>query len=147
MNLRRSTLGCFFGLLLAAPAESATHEILMTTVDYRPRFVPSSITIGRGDTVRWINMDPFFLDHRVASGTGSADPAAGVLFDSGVRSISEYFDFTFTEVGEFEFFSVPHEYTGMSGAVRVTTTTDVPSMEHSTWGTIKEKFSLILPRD
>ena len=63
--------------LVPAGASAETVTVQMTSVDFQPQFVPADLTINPGDTVRWINTDPFLLDHATKSGTGRADPTAG----------------------------------------------------------------------
>jgi plastocyanin len=134
--------------LLAGAARAETHVVQMTTdSSFEPRFVPAEVTIRPGDTVRWVNTDSFLLDHATASGTGSADPLAGALWDSGVLRSGEWFEVTFQETGVYEYFSPPHEYEGMSGTVRVDSGLGFPGeVELSTWGKIKEQFNDLLPR-
>jgi plastocyanin len=133
--------------LVAGPvAAGDLHVVQMTTVNFEPRFVPAEISIRPGDTVRWVNVDPFGLDHAVTSGTGSADPMAGALWISGTLHANEYFERTFGETGDYEFFSPPHEFDGMSGVVRVSTSLDVPGTVSSTWGLVKARFDEFLPK-
>ena len=133
--------------LTAGPAVAGdVHIVQMTTVNFEPRFVPSEISIRPGDSVRWINVDPFGLDHAVTSGTGSADPLAGAVWASGTLRSGEFFERIFEAAGDFEFFSPPHEFDGMSGVVRVSTSLDTPSVESSTWGFVKARFNTILPK-
>ena len=148
MNRRIPILAIALSLSVAAPAVTAeTVVVQMTTENFQPVFVPATVTIQPGDTVQWINVDPFQLDHATVSGTGSADPAMGEIWNSGTLRTNESFEFTFHEAGTFEYFSVPHEFEGMFGVVIVSTTTDVPGVEDSTWGKIKQQFADILPRD
>jgi plastocyanin len=136
------------GLALSAGSASAdVHIVQMTTVNFEPRFVPAEITVRPGDTVQWINVDPFGLDHAVTSGTGSADPLAGTLWISGTLHFGEFFEHTFGETGDFEYFSPSHEFDGMSGAVHVSTSLDTgEGTKSSTWGLVKASFNSILPK-
>jgi plastocyanin len=152
--MRRMHLGAAFlaAVCFAGAALAETVEIQMTTVDFEPTFVPSSVTVHPGDMVRWVNVDPFLLEHSTVSGTGSADPTAGELWNSGTLSIGQYFEFTFDEIGTFEYFSVPHEFEGMFGVIHVSNSTgapepDDPEVLTSTWGNIKKTFSSLLPKD
>lgn len=136
------------GLAVVPAASAKLVTVQMTTVDFEPRFVPAEITVEPGDTVRWINTDPFLLEHAVSSGTGEADPQAGDLFASGMLRSNEYFEYTFDVTGDFDFFSPPHEFEGMFGVVHVTTILDTGGrIETSTWGRLKAQFDGILPRD
>jgi plastocyanin len=135
-------------LATAAAPRAETHVVQCTTdSSFEPRFVPAEATIYPGDTVRWVNTDSFQLDHGTVSGTGSAEPLAGALWDSGVLHAGEWFEVTFDEAGVYEYFSPPHEYEGMTGTIRVGTSTDIEGeVEQSTWGKIKERFNDLLPR-
>jgi plastocyanin len=132
----------------AAPAAAETWVVQMTSVDFQPQFVPADLTILPGDTVRWINVDPTLLDHSTCSGTGSSDPDMGELWNSGALSTDGIFERTFDEVGEYEYFSVQHEFEGMFGIVRVSdgSTPVDEGIEESTWSQIKERFAGVLPR-
>jgi plastocyanin len=133
-------------LLLPVFAYAETYIVEMTTVDGEPRFVPEDLSVRPGDTVRWLNTD-LHLEHSVCSGTGSADPLSGSVWSSPLLRLGEYFEHTFPQTGEFEYYSVPHEYEGMFGLVRVSPSTDIGGqIETSTWGRIKQQFSHLLPR-
>jgi plastocyanin len=147
MVLRRLALFLPCALVLLGPAGvfAALHHVQMTTEDFEPRFVPAEITIRPGDTVRWANTDVFH-DHSTESGTGSLDPNAGALWNSGILRLGQTFEYTFDEAGRFEYFSRPHEVEGMFGVVIVSDGTPVPGgVEPSTWGVLKARFSTILP--
>jgi plastocyanin len=134
-------------LAFSLPAFAETVVVQMTTVNFEPTYVPSDISIRPGDTVRWVNVDPFLLDHSTSSGTGSADPLAGVLWNSGTIRTGEFFEHTFPDPGDFTYFSVSHEFEGMFGVIRVTTSLDTPGIEATTWGRVKSAFRELLPRD
>jgi plastocyanin len=148
-NPTRNVLAILLAVALwAAPAawcETVTVE--MTSVDFVPTFVPSEITIQPGDTVRWVNVDPFLRDHSTCSGSGSTDALAGDLWNSGTLSVNETFEYTFEDVGEYAYFSVPHEYEGMFGLVIVTTSSSVnQGIKYDTWGKVKNLFREVLPK-
>jgi plastocyanin len=133
-------------LLLPALASAETVIVQMTTVDGEPRFVPEEVSIRPGDTVRWINTD-LQLEHAVANGTGSADPLSGTRWSSGLLRLGEFFEHAFPQAGDFEYFSVPHEYEGMFGVVHVNSNTGIPGeVSLDTWGSIKQRFAGFLPR-
>ncbi|GJM43604.1 MAG: hypothetical protein DHS20C21_04460 [Gemmatimonadota bacterium] len=131
---------------LAANVAAEIVIVEMRTVDSHPVFVPAEVSIEPGDTVRWLSLDQQ-TEHGTCNGGGSADPAYGTLWQSSLLRYGEYFDYTFTQVGEYEYFSVPHEYEGMLGLVRVGSTTDVPDQRPTTWGKLKSQFAKVLPRD
>lgn len=135
-------------LLLSAPAGASAETVIveMRTVNAHPVFLPAEVTIVPGDTVRWINLDQN-LEHSTCSGSGMADPAHGALWQSGLLRFGDYFEYTFGAAGDYAYFSIPHEYEGMLGLVRVDSGTGVEEPEPSTWGAIKARFAEILPRD
>jgi len=151
MKLRRftaaSALLCAWVFTTSAFAE--THVVQMTSVQFEPQFSPAELLIRPGDTVQWINLDPYFLDHGTTSGTGNTDPNAGQLWDSGVLAVGSTYEHTFDELGDFEYFSRPHEVEGMFGVIHVVNTTDSPprQVEQSTWSAIKRSWADFLPRD
>lgn len=141
-----ASLGIALAVSTACRAE--VHVIQMTTdASFEPRFVPDETTIRRGDTVRWVNTDGFLLDHATASGTGSADPLAGALWDSGILRAGESFEVTFQDTGDYEYFSPPHEYEGMFGIVHVSSGLEAGGeVKQTTWTKIKAQFDDLLPR-
>lgn len=140
-----------FAALLAVgitlPATAATVIVQMTSVNFTPTFVPNEITVRPGDTVRWVNVDPLLLDHSTCNGTGSADPAAETVWTSGALRTGDFYEHTFELIGDFAYFSIPHEFAGMFGTVHVTSSLPVPTIETSTWGKVKMLFAETLPRD
>lgn len=73
-------------------------------------FVPDSITVPLGTTVRWTNMGA--VNHTVTSDTA--------LFDSGVMQPGDIFTFTFDTVGSFGYLCTIHpEMTGTVTVVEV----------------------------
>jgi plastocyanin len=151
MHLRARFVGTlaalFTALALTASALADTVVVQMTTVNFEPRFVPSEITVRPGDTVRWINVDPYLLDHSTCNGTGSADPMSGVVWNSGTVRTSEFYEHTFPTEGDFVYYSIPHEFEGMFGVVHVTTSLPTHEDETTTWGRLKSGFRQLIPRD
>ena len=84
--------GAVLALCLAAPisvstgAAPATHTVVIDGTAFQPR----SLTVARGDTVVWVNQDPF--PHTVtAAGTfDSRDIAAGKSWRYTARSPGEF---------------------------------------------------------
>ena len=95
-----------------------TFEVEMRDV----AFVPTSITINRGDTVRWTSREEVAHLHTVTSGTPGASNAGGV-FDSGqapgdwLRQ-GDSFSFTFIRSGTFQYHCFLHR-TEMRGTIIV----------------------------
>ncbi len=73
-------------------------------------FSPESLEVQVGDTVRWTNNDG--TTHTVTSTDGND------VFNSGNLSNGETFEFTFTEVGDFDYFCFFHNH--MTGTITVT---------------------------
>jgi len=63
-------------------------------------FSPSTLTIKKGDSVKWTNKDS--VRHTATSDDG--------VFDSPLLSDGESFTFTFNEAGEFLYHCRPHPY-------------------------------------
>ncbi|NIQ04689.1 MAG: cupredoxin family copper-binding protein [Candidatus Korarchaeota archaeon] len=85
----------------------------LVTVDMENlEFVPETITIQVGTTVKWINKDS--VDHTVTSGT-RGNPTD--LFDSGDVGAGETFQYTFTNAGTYDYYCKYHP--GMEGVVNV----------------------------
>lgn len=71
-------------------------------------YSPNVITITKGTTVKWVNEDPNMM-HTVTE--------VGGAFDSGFFNTGESWSYTFNEVGEFEYYCLPHPW--MRGKVVV----------------------------
>lgn len=77
-------------------------------------FSPSSITVNKGDTVRW-EMDSS-IDHTVTSGENCTSDG---IFDSGTLTPGQSFSFVFTDEGDFSYYCIPHCAQGMTGEITV----------------------------
>ncbi len=100
------------------PAIETTTHIVEMTGDYE--FVPSSLTIKRGDSVEWVLIKG---NHEVASGTviETEDGKEGVpdgLWDSG-KMASGSFTYTFNSIGTFPYYCDSHVDVGMIGTITV----------------------------
>ena len=128
----KSIVLCAALLLAAASAQAAVHEVLIVGL----QFFPDEVTIDQGDTVRWVNDGggPF---HTVTSGTGTADPEAGLLFDADLNQPNQVFEFVFTETGDVPYFCRPHVNFGMTGLVRVE---DPLPNEGAAWSRVKSLY-------
>jgi plastocyanin len=86
-------------------------------------FVPSSLTIKQGDSVKWVLIEK---DHEVASGTviEGPDGREGVpdgLWNSDTltRGKEESFTYTFNSTGTFPYYCDSHVDQGMIGTITV----------------------------
>lgn len=77
-------------------------------------FSPETIEVEVGTTVTWVNSSS--LVHTVTSGSNGESDGT---FNSGNMSPGEEFTYTFNEVGEFDYFCIPHVNNGMVGTVTV----------------------------
>ena len=75
-------------------------------------YVPSIITINRGDSVTWLNNDVAF--HTVTSGYYGNTTG---IFDSGHIDPGKIYTKTFTDAGEYPFFCTLHPW--MAGTIIV----------------------------
>jgi plastocyanin len=76
-------------------------------------YYPSSITISKGTTVTWVNMD--FVQHTVTSGTEQAPTGD---FDSHLLGHMQSFSYTFNTPGTYAYYCDLHP--NMIGTVQVT---------------------------
>ncbi len=94
-----------------APASAATVDVQVGREDDPEEvFLPATVEITVGDTVRWTWREG---THSVTRAQGP-DP-----FNSTVRETPFLFAHTFTTPGEFRYVCLPHEALGMVGTVRV----------------------------
>lgn len=77
-------------------------------------FSPGTIEVEVGTTVTWVNNSSVI--HTVTSGSNGESDGT---FDSGNVAPGEEFSYTFNEVGEFDYFCIPHVNSGMVGTVTV----------------------------
>lgn len=75
-------------------------------------YIPHTITINSGDTVRWDNPDA--AAHTITSIT---DMVPDGLFDSGLIMIDASFEYTFEETGTYDYFCIVHPW--MASSIQV----------------------------
>jgi len=120
-----------FGEMLAALglssgqawAQAKTVEVSMKQAP-KSRFVPETVTIAAGDTVKWSN--PAFVTHTVTFDPAMAATPANVAlppgvapFDSGNLEEDQSYSHTFTVKGTYKYVCKYHEAMGMVGTVNV----------------------------
>lgn len=99
-------------LLLSTASVSSADIVDVQIIDYS--FMPSTVTIKTGDTVRWTNM--VVNQHTVTSGKdGKADNARG----SARLNKGDSFSMKFDKAGEFHYFCDPHTVFRMNGVAVV----------------------------
>ena len=103
---------------LTTPSFGATTHIVKMTGDYE--FVPSSLTIKQGDSVKWFVIEG---SHEVASGTTieGEDGKEGVpdgLWKTD-KMASGSFTYTFNSTGTFPYYCEAHLDQGMTGTITV----------------------------
>jgi plastocyanin len=84
-------LVCASGLLYAgagavAAEKSATHTVVIEAVKYEPE----TLTVKRGDTIVWVNKDPFPHSVTARGAFDSHDIAAGKSWKYVARKAGEY---------------------------------------------------------
>jgi plastocyanin len=107
------------------PAASGAPEPVVTVdMDNLMRYLPDTVRVAVGESVRWRNGSD--IVHTVTADPGRAELAASARlpsgaspFDSGDLRPGEEFVQRFTVPGEYVYFCVPHERTGMVGVVIV----------------------------
>jgi plastocyanin len=108
----------------AMPAIAATKTVEIKMTDTPPKFVPVTITIGKGDTVEWINNAESL--HSVTTKPAVAQdpkdvslPKDAKPFDSGFMPPGAKWSYTFTVPGTYKYLCLPHEKDHMTGIVEV----------------------------
>ncbi len=99
------SLGAFLAAPAAARAGTAAAQTTVVIEDFQ--FVPQSVTVNAGDSVRWINNDN--ADHTTTSD--------GPGWDSGDFPPGSSFTYTFTTQGTFTYHCSIHP--DMTGSVTV----------------------------
>ncbi len=97
-------IATFLLCLFSATANAATVNV--SIVDFA--FSPQNITINAGDTVVWTNNGA--APHTSTSGTNC--PTGNGIWDSGILSTGQAFQFTFTQPGTYQYFCSIHCFTG-----------------------------------
>lgn len=70
-------------------------------------FNPIAPIINRGQTVSWVNDDDSGV-HTVTSGNPNVGPSE--IFDSGILMAGDSFEFTFNEIGDYEYYCMLHPW-------------------------------------
>lgn len=117
------------GPTTAPPPENSGGVVVKMTDAMR--YVPATVEVGPGETVRWVNTGS--MPHTVTAYEGQL-PAGAAYFDSGGTATetdaraappgtwllkNAGFAVTFTVPGNYTYFCVPHESSGMVGTVVV----------------------------
>jgi plastocyanin len=114
-----------FGVSAAAPAlaQAKTVDVAMAQSP-KMRFIPDTVTIKAGDTVKWTN--PHNISHTVtfdpskaAAKENATLPAGAEPFDSGAIEEEGTFSHIFTVKGTYKYVCTYHEAMGMVGSVIV----------------------------
>ena len=128
MSLNRRTFTealAALGVTVATPAlaQGATVEVSMKQSP-KMVFVPASVNIKAGDTVKWTN--PYNITHTVTFDPAQAQtasdvalPAGAAPFGSGDIEEEGTFSHTFTAKGTYKYVCKYHEAMGMVGTVIV----------------------------
>jgi plastocyanin len=122
--MRRLIMTLMVALSLPLAAHAATYTVTMTNY----AFTPNDLSVNTGDTVHWVSNQG---SHTV---TATSSNWSGV--DSGNIPLNGSFDYTFTTAGKYDYVCTYHESLGMTGTVRVASTSATPA----TWGKIKALF-------
>jgi len=101
---------------------SEIFDVTVGPVGNELRFVPDTVTITAGDTVRWTWESDF---HSVTSGTsctadGQFCSPDNMNCDAGILNNTGFvYEFTFTQPGMYQYFCALHCFAGMTGVVNV----------------------------
>lgn len=107
-----AVLVLLLGLGAAAPAQAATVEVKLGTDGGMLAFEPSTVTISKGDTVRFVNNK--LAPHNAVFDGHEELSHADLAFAPG-----ESWEETFTESGTYSYWCEPHRGAGMVGKVIV----------------------------
>jgi plastocyanin len=98
-------------------------DVTVGPVGNELRFVPDTVNIGVGDTVRWTWASDF---HSVTSGTSCEDPDGQFCSPNNMNCDEKQlndtgfvYEFTFTQPGMYQYFCDLHCVVGMTGVVNV----------------------------
>ena len=128
MSLHRRTFaqllaGLGFSAVVPAFAQGKTVDVSMQQSP-KMRFVPDTLTIKAGDTVKWTN--PYNITHTVTFDPAQAQTASDVSLPAGVAPFGSgdikeegTFSHTFTAKGTYKYVCKYHEAMGMVGTVVV----------------------------
>ena len=109
-------------LLGSDSAAAATYEVKMGSDNGMLQFVPDTVTIKPGDTIKWVNnkMSPHnvvFDSSKMDDGLATKSSHKNLVFSPG-----ESYETTFPEdvaPGEYPFYCEPHRGAGMGGKIVV----------------------------
>jgi plastocyanin len=95
----RAAAAALIGMVQAAPATAApaaptTHTVVIAGM----KFVPESLTVKRGDTIRWVNED--FFPHTATARDGR--------FDSGDIGMNQTWSYVAKQDGTFAYICTLH---------------------------------------
>src|SRR5438105_12187893 len=125
-------------VLAFGPASAGSAPVTVMVGSDGFSFSPESVTIQRGDTVKWTWS---------ASGHSSTAGTPGVpswFWDSGILNQGATFSHTFNVVGSFPYYCTPHGGCGMIGTVTVSgpasTPTPTPAGTPAVFGNISTRL-------
>lgn len=107
-----------------AAIRGGASDTVVVDMDNRLRFLPETVRVRAGQTVRWVNgsalMHTVTADPAAAADPANVElPAGAAPFDSGEMSPGDTFAYTFTVPGTYRYVCLPHELAGMIGVVVV----------------------------
>ena len=94
------------------PAAAETVEVKMGSDSGMLKFVPETVTIKEGDTIKWQNNK--MAPHNVVFENASDKSHKNLVFSPG-----DGYESTFNEAGEYSYYCEPHRGAGMVGKVVV----------------------------
>lgn len=115
LSLALCAIALVFGSFLfnVSPAAAGSATVKMGTDSGMLAFEPSTVTIKKGDTVKWVNnkLPPHNI---VFEGSAANKSHQQLLFSPG-----ESYEATFDEPGTYSYYCAPHRGAGMAGKVVV----------------------------
>lgn len=117
-------LSLFAGLILVAAALPARAANVVVRITDQEMYSPKTVTIRAGDMVEWKNasgaVHTVTDDPALAAVAKDASlPKSAVAFNSGFLKAGQTYSHRFTVPGQYRYFCILHESSGMVGTVIV----------------------------
>lgn len=101
-----------FAVSAAAAAAATVHKVKMGTDNGQLKFVPSELTIRKGDTIEFVN-------NKMAPHNAMIQGHAELSHNELLYKLGKSYETTFNEAGEYSLFCQPHRGAGMVGKITV----------------------------
>jgi plastocyanin len=130
MRISKISFACGALLLMAAFVASSASAATLDVSIINFAFVPQTVTIKAGDTVRWTNMD-------VDLHTATADSG---VWGSPLLAQNDTWEFTFTQAMSHPYHCVPHPFMTGTVIVEASLTADTTTIPENVGGQVNFKL-------